>query len=155
MKGLTRRNFLCAAAGGLGVLANSGSPAARAGQPGRNTTTVRAASASHQGEARHTRLQIIRLGDLALVGIPGEVFARLGLELRRRSPFRHTCIIGLANEQISYIPDRKAYSDGGYQTWVGWHSMLEVGTGEAMVDQAVAMLDELYDAAPPRRRGVS
>ena len=68
---------------------------------------------------------------------------------------RHTCIIGLANEQISYIPDRKAYADDGYQTWVGWHSMLEAGTGEAMADQAVAMLDELYDAAPPQRRRAS
>jgi hypothetical protein len=105
---------------------------------------MRQEMAPHQGEARQTRLQIIRLGDIALVGIPGEMFARLGLELRRRSPFRHTCIIGLANEEIGYIPDRQAYADGGYQTWVGWHSMLEVGTGEAMVDQAVAMLDELY-----------
>jgi hypothetical protein len=109
----------------------------------------------HQGEARQTRLQVIRLGDLALVGIPGEMFARLGLELRRRSPFRHTCIIGLANEQIGYVPDRKAYADGGYQTWVGWHSMLEAGDGEAMVDQAVTMLNELYDAVPPQRHGVS
>ena len=109
----------------------------------------------HQGEARHTRLQIIRLGDIALVGFPGEMFGRLGLELRRRSPFRNTCIIGLANEQIGYIPDRKAYVDGGYQTWVGWHSKLEVGTGEAMIDEAVAMLDELYDAPPPQRQGTS
>ena len=116
---------------------------------------MREEMAPHQGEARQTRLQIIRLGDIVFVGIPGEMFARLGLELRRRSPFRHTCIIGLANEQIGYIPDRQAYADGGYQTWVGWHSMLEVGTGEAMVDQAVAMLDELYDAAPPQRRGAS
>lgn len=110
---------------------------------------------AHQGEARQTRLQIIRLGDLVLVGIPGEMFARLGLDLRRRSPFRHTCIIGLTNENIGYISDRQAYADGGYQTWVGWHSKLEVGTGEAMVDQAVAMLNELYDAAPPQRRGAS
>jgi neutral ceramidase len=116
---------------------------------------MRREMALHQGEARHTRLQIIRLGDIALVGIPGEMFGRLGLELRRRSPFRHTCIIGLANEQIGYIPDRKAYADGGYQTWVGWHSMLEVGTGEAMVDEVVAMLDGLYDAAPPQRRSTS
>jgi len=107
--------------------------------------------APQQGEARQTRLQVIRLGDLVFVGVPGEMFARLGLELRRRSPFRHTCIIGLANENIGYIPDRKAYADGGYQTWMGRHSKLEVGTGEAMVDQALAMLDALYDAAPPRR----
>ncbi len=117
--------------------------------------TMRKEMVPHQGEARQTRLQAIRLGDLALVGIPGELFARLGLEIRRRSPFRHTCVVGLANVKTGYIPDRQAYADGGYQTWAGWHSMLEVGTGEAMVDEAVAMLDELYDAAPPKRRGIS
>lgn len=116
---------------------------------------MREEMAPHQGEARQTRLQVIRLGDIVLVGVPGEMFARLGLEIRRRSPFRHTCIIGLANENIGYIPDRKAYDDGGYQTWVGWHSKLEVGTGEAMVGQAVAMLDALYDAAPPPPRRTS
>ncbi|MCX6993923.1 MAG: hypothetical protein NT011_12385 [Kiritimatiellaeota bacterium] len=116
---------------------------------------MRLEMAPHQGEARQTRLQVIRLGDIVFVGIPGEMFARLGLELRRRSPFRHTCIIGLANEHIGYIPDCKAYADGGYQTWVGWHSMLEAGTGEAMVDQVVAMLNELYDATPPERRGMA
>lgn len=125
----------------------------RAASQGEWFRRMREAMAPHRGEARQTRLQIFRLGDLVFVGVPGEMFARLGLDLRRRSPFRHTCIVGLANEQISYIPDRQAYADGGYQTWVGWHSMLEAGDGEAMVDQAVAMLNELYDADPPRRRG--
>lgn len=114
---------------------------------------MRAGMASHQNEECRTRLQVIRLGDIVFVGIPGEMFARLGLELRRRSPFRHTCIIGLANEEIGYIPDRKAYEDGGYQTWVGWHSRLAPGTGEAMIDEVVDMLNELYNAAPPKRRG--
>lgn len=115
----------------------------------------RESMAPHQGEARRLRLQVIRLGDLVFVGIPGELFARLGLEIRRRSPFRHTCIIGLANAYLGYIPDRKAYADGGYQTWAAWQCAMEVGTGEAIVDKAVAMLDELYDAAPPQRRGAS
>ena len=52
----------------------------------------------------------------------------------------------LANENIGYIPDRKAYADGGYQTRMGRHSKLEVGTGEAMVDQAVAMVDDSRSA---------
>ena len=56
---------------------------------------------------------------VALVGISGEMDARLGLDLRRRSPFRHTFLIGLANEEIGYLPDLQAYKDGGYQTWVG------------------------------------
>ena len=85
-----------------------------------------------------------RLGDIGLVGVPGEMFARLGLDLRSRSPFPHTCIVGLANEPLGYIPDRQAYEDGGYQTWPAGHSIMAPGTGEAMVDQAVGMLEELW-----------
>jgi len=97
----------------------------------------------HQGETRRTYIQIIRLGQIVFVGIPGELFARLGLDLRYRSPFRHTCIIGLSGGYIGYIPDRQAYIDGGYQTWAGWHSPLEEGTGEAMVAQVLEMLKEV------------
>lgn len=107
--------------------------------------TMRAEMAPVQGEERTTLLTVMRLGEVAVVGIPGEMYARLGLGLRRRSPFRHTIIIGLANEEIGYLPDRKAYDDGGYQTWVGWHCRVAPGTGEAMVEQALAMLEELSD----------
>lgn len=96
-----------------------------------------------QGEERQTWLHAVRLGDVALVGIPGEMFARLGLAIRRRSPFRNTYVIGLANGSIGYLGDRDAYRLGGYQLWAGWHSLSEPGTGDAMVDQAVAMLEEL------------
>jgi len=98
------------------------------------------------GEERQTTLHVIRLGEVALVGIPGEMFARLGLEIRRRSPFRHTFVIGLANGEIGYLPDWQAYEDGGYQTWPGWHCQVAPGTGEAMVEQALAMLEEVSDA---------
>ncbi|MBU0606483.1 MAG: GNAT family N-acetyltransferase, partial [Armatimonadetes bacterium] len=104
---------------------------------------MRAEMAPVQGEQRTTLLTAMRLGEVAIVGIPGEMYARLGLSLRRRSPFRHTIIVGLANEEIGYLPDRKAYEDGGYQTWVGWHCRVAPGTGEAMVEQALAMLEEL------------
>ncbi len=106
---------------------------------------MRAEMAPVQGEPRTTLLTAMRLGEVALVGIPGEMYARLGLSLRRRSPFRHTIIVGLANEEIGYLPDRKAYEDGGYQTWVGWHCRVAPGTGEAMVEQALEMLEELWE----------
>lgn len=41
-------------------------------------------------------------------------------------------------------------------TLLGFSSHLPaVGAGEAMVDEAVAMLNEPYGAAPPQRRGMS
>jgi hypothetical protein len=105
---------------------------------------VRKIMRTRSGRTFETCLQAIRLGPVAIIGIPGEMFARLGLRIRRRSPFRHTVVIGLANDEIGYIPDREAYRLGGYQTWVCGHSQVEEGTGEAMVDAAVALLEEIH-----------
>ncbi len=105
--------------------------------------SVRARLAPVQGEERQTCLQVIRLGDVALVGVPGEMFAALGMEIRRRSPFRYTYIVGLANDTIGYIGDRDSYELGGYQLWAGLHSPSAPGAGEAMVEQALEMLREI------------
>jgi hypothetical protein len=107
----------------------------------------RATLAPLQGQERQTWLQVIRLGETALVGIPGVMFAALGLEIRRRSPFRWTYVIGLANDTLGYLGNREAYELGGYQLWAGMHSPSAPGTGEAMVEQALAMLREAHAAA--------
>jgi hypothetical protein len=101
--------------------------------------------APHQGETRTTWIQVMALGDIALVGVPGECFTVLGQQIKRRSPYRYTYIAELANDWIGYLPDRKAFELGGYQTWTGLHSFAERGTGEAIVDAAVKMLDELRE----------
>jgi ribosomal protein S18 acetylase RimI-like enzyme len=103
--------------------------------------------APRQGEKRRTWLQAIVLGDVALACVPGEMFAKLGLEIRRRSPFRHTFVVGLANDEIGYIPDADAYDLGGYQLWTGFHSVLPRGAGEGIVDEVVGMLGELHAEA--------
>ncbi|HEX4144225.1 MAG TPA: hypothetical protein VHY91_12010 [Pirellulales bacterium] len=96
-----------------------------------------------QGQERETSVQAILVGDVALVGVPAEFFTGLGMEIKKRSPYKNTYVAELANDWIGYLPDREAHQLGGYQTWMGLHSYAEVGTGERMVDQAVAMLQEL------------
>ena len=85
---------------------------------------------SKQGETRQTWLQVMAIGDVAIVGVPGEFFTKLGLDIKNRSPFRHTYIAELANDWIGYLPDRDAHKLGGYQCWTGLHSYAEPGTGE-------------------------
>lgn len=98
-----------------------------------------------QGDIRKSWIQVILLGDIALVGIPGELFTKLGLTIKRLSPFRYTYVVELANDWIGYIPDRHAYDLGGYQVWTGLHSYVEKGTGEAMVEEAIRMLQTVRD----------
>jgi hypothetical protein len=104
---------------------------------------VRKELAPHQGEIRKTWLQVMLIGDIALVGIPGEPFASLGVEIKRRSPFRYTYIVELANDYIGYIPDEEGFKLKGYQVWTGYHSFVEKGAGEAIVDEAVRLLNSL------------
>ncbi len=98
---------------------------------------------AESGEERTTWLQVMRIGDVAFVGVPGELFTPLGLDIKNRSPFRFTYVAELANDWIGYIPDRESQKLGGYQCWTGQHSYVEPGTGERIVDQVTRMLREL------------
>jgi hypothetical protein len=104
----------------------------------------RAVLAPMQGQERTTWLQVVQIGDVALVGVPAEFFTKLGQEIKWRSPFRYTYIAELANDWIGYIPDKAAFALGGYQTWTGLHSFADPETGEKIVAQAVQMLRELH-----------
>ncbi len=100
----------------------------------------------HQGEKRKTWIQVIAIGDIALVGVPGELFTKLGILIKRYSPFRYTYIVNLANDYIGYIPDKEAFDLGGYQVWTGFHSFVAKGTGEEIVNKATKILSELCNS---------
>lgn len=86
-------------------------------------------------------VQVFRIGEeLAIVGLPGEVFVELGLAIKKASPFKTTLIIELANSHIAYVPTREAFSQGSYETV---NSRLAPGGGELMVESAVRLLNEL------------
>ncbi|MGI8602181.1 MAG: hypothetical protein ACR2OZ_04180 [Verrucomicrobiales bacterium] len=106
---------------------------------------MRAELASHQGRERETWLQVMRIGDVALAGVPAEYFTQLGLEIKNRSPFRHTFIAELSNDWIGYLPNLEGHELGGYQVWTGFHSYAEPGTGERIADEIVKMLREAAD----------
>ena len=105
--------------------------------------------APRQGEPRETWIQVMLVGDVALVGVPAEYFTSLGVDIKRRSPFEHTFVAELANDWIGYLPDRQAHDLGGYQTWMGQHSYAEIGTGERVADEVVAMLNALKAGRQP------
>ncbi len=104
---------------------------------------MRAELKSQQGQERETWVQAMRIGDVAIVGVPAEYFTQLGLDIKNRSPFRYTYIAELANDWIGYLPNFDGYKLGGYQVWTGFHSYAEPGTGERIADAAVEMLKEL------------
>lgn len=60
--------------------------------------------------------QILRLGDVCFVGVPGELLVEPGLEIKWHSPFRKTFILYNSTAYLSYIPPTNDYLSGGYES---------------------------------------
>jgi hypothetical protein len=88
-------------------------------------------------------VQAFRLSrEAAIVTLPAEVFVELGLAIKRASPFKTTLVIELSNDDPAYIPTKKAFAEGSYETV---NSRVQPGGGEAMVEAAVKLLKELAE----------
>lgn len=91
------------------------------------------------GDTLPVDVNVVTIGDdVAIVCLPGEVFAELGLAIKRNSPFRTTLIMTLSNSVEScYIPTRAAYVGGGYEVT---NSTVQPGSGEILVEASLRLL---------------
>jgi hypothetical protein len=67
------------------------------------------------------------------VFLPGEAFIEIALEIRDRSPFRHTFVSAYNDVTPCYIPTETAF-EGGYEVVPWCYSTPE--TAKALVDGA-------------------
>lgn len=94
-------------------------------------------------ESVPVELQALRIGDLSIAAIPGEVFAESGLEMARRSPFAKNFTIELANGYYGYLPTPRQHLLGGYETWPARSSFMEVEAASKIETQILKMLEHL------------
>lgn len=91
------------------------------------------------GKPIEARVVAFGLGDIGIVALPGELFVELGLEIKKRSPYKHTFIFELSSNSIGYIPNKEAFKYGAYEVEV---SRIAEGEGERLVESAVKLLKE-------------
>ncbi|MBM4081095.1 MAG: hypothetical protein FJ278_15435 [Planctomycetes bacterium] len=90
-----------------------------------------------------TRLQALRIGDVGLVGLPGEIFVEIGLQIKARSPFRVTMPIELANGYLGYTCTDKSLKEGSYETQIATSSIPAAGTEALYVETATELFRSL------------
>jgi hypothetical protein len=88
-------------------------------------------------------IQAIRIGELGIAALPGEIYGITGLEIKARSPFVPTMNISLANGCFGYIPPEEQHRLGGYNTWRTQTSCLEVNAEAVLRQTVIDMLREL------------
>ncbi|MFA5858832.1 MAG: neutral/alkaline non-lysosomal ceramidase N-terminal domain-containing protein [Elusimicrobiota bacterium] len=61
-------------------------------------------------------IHAVRIGNLFIIGIPGETFTGIGLGIKNKWRKYNVLIAGYANGDIGYIPTKAAFRDKGYAT---------------------------------------
>ncbi|MHC4398246.1 MAG: neutral/alkaline non-lysosomal ceramidase N-terminal domain-containing protein [Planctomycetota bacterium] len=59
-------------------------------------------------------ISALRLGSVAMLFHPAELYSCYGLTIQRDSPTEHTLVVGYTNDLIGYLADPKAYEAGEY-----------------------------------------
>ncbi len=89
----------------------------------------------------------LRIGDVALVTQPCELYCQFGLDIKRRSPALHTAVVGLADGYCGYCPTIAGVLGGGYSGQpISW-TRLEPFAGYRIVEAAGPMLNRLWREA--------
>ena len=107
--------------------------------------------AKTQGQVDSVEVMAVRIGDVAMVGFPCEMFCEFGMRVKQQSPFQNTLVMGLANDNRKYFPTLESFSQGpagfmpgisGYETTPGT-TLYEPGSGEKLVEVAIKLLERL------------
>jgi hypothetical protein len=105
-----------------------------------------------QDQVDSIEVQVIRVGELAFVGLTGEPFNEFGLEIKAKSPCPNTIVMGNANDYTKYFPTQISFAQGpegftpmitGYETTPGT-TIYEIGSGEILAAAAISQLEELF-----------
>ncbi len=94
--------------------------------------------------SRIVEIQGFALGDLGIVTNPAELFCEFGMQIKRRSPFPVTMVAELANDACGYVPYRRSFEHGGYETHrTCWTSRLIPEAGDIIVQRSIELLGRL------------
>ena len=89
-------------------------------------------------------IHALRVGGLALVTNPCELYCQFGLDLKRRSPAGVTMVSQITNGSVGYCPTIPSIMGGGYSGMPIYWTRLEPYAGYKLVEAWARMLNELW-----------
>jgi hypothetical protein len=87
------------------------------------------------------QVQILRIGDVAIVAMPGEPFAEIGAAVKKASPFPFTVFCGYSSgPEADYMPVASEYHYGGYEVQ---RTPYGTGAAEKVIEEATALYKQV------------
>jgi hypothetical protein len=109
--------------------------------PAKPPASQEAADSGEKPEPIQTEIQVLKLGDIYILGLPGEVLVEVGLPIKKRAGIEKLFILTISNDAIGYVCHSAAYDEGGYEPDSA--TKLAKGAGEIMIEQALELLGQI------------
>ena len=87
-------------------------------------------------------LSAVSIGEVALVGIPGEPFTGIGRSLKENACWHAVLPCCITNGGEGYFPMMDAYEEGGYEAR---SSRYKAGVAEYLIKEGHELLSELAE----------
>ena len=91
-------------------------------------------------DAFNMLLSAVVIGNVAIMGIPGEPFNGVGVALQEAPGWDLTLTCCLTNGYEGYFPMKDAYDEGGYEAR---HSRYKAGVAENIIQESIALLESM------------
>lgn len=103
---------------------------------------------------RLARLNLLSLGSVALLFLPGEIFVETGRAIEAPSPFEHTLVVGYAEDSVGYVTPPRVLREGGYEAGPGRWAYLATDAEPQLRHAAQALIEQVsrgYEGQRARR----
>ena len=95
----------------------------------------------------HLWVQCIRIGDVLVACLPGEIYTAFGRRIKENSPFAHTIVVENCNSDAGYIPTAEVFANERndlYEASLCYNSCQAPEAGDILVDKVLALANRLY-----------
>ena len=89
-------------------------------------------------------VQALRIGDTAIVGLPGEPFVEGQLAIKIGSPAAQTFVAHCCTRYVGYVPTREALTRGGHEVSTSYWAKLAPEALDMAVRESIRVLNDLF-----------
>ena len=104
---------------------------------------IRMCALEHGPRSFRLELTGLCIGDVALIGLPGEPFTGIGRALKEAAGWKLVLPCCITNGYEGYFPMREAYEEGGYEAR---SSVYAAGVAERIIEAGLSLLGQMHRA---------
>ncbi len=91
-------------------------------------------------------MQCIKIGDVCIHILPGEIFLEIGLAIKEGSPFEKCFVVENSNSYLGYVPSKRMFDkekDMLYETDLCFHCCLTPDAEDILIKKSIELAEKL------------